>query len=295
MSLPFLRKLSKRKTWERLLRERLSEPLHLNACSLFAAAFGSFETKVYFDLVLRQHNAFCLLQAARFAKARGYEAFTAIEFGVANGAGLLNMAAIASKVTRATGIRIELAGFDSGGGMPPARDFRDHPDLYGAGDFPMQDRERLLAKLPGGARLVLGDVAETVGPYLASVRENCPIGYVVLDVDYYSSALECLNVFDGPENLYLPETLLYLDDIAFPRHNPWQGERLALGEFNAGREKRKACPYNFLRSSRLFKNASWIDHVFVMHVLDHAAKSEPREGPPQVLVNPYLADARQGK
>jgi len=80
-----------------VLRERLSEPLHLNILSLFVAAVGTFEAKVYFDLIIRQHNAFCLLQAARFAKTCGYKSYTAIEFGVANGAGLMNMAEIAAE------------------------------------------------------------------------------------------------------------------------------------------------------------------------------------------------------
>jgi len=116
---PFFRKLFEVRIWERLLREKLSEPLHLTFLSLLAGAFGNFETKVYFDLVIRPHNAFCLLQAARFAKRRGHKSFTAIEFGVANGAGLMNMVSIAEKVTKCTGIDINLVGFDSGSGMPP--------------------------------------------------------------------------------------------------------------------------------------------------------------------------------
>lgn len=116
---PFLRKLAKPSIWERTLQERLSEPLHLNALSVLVALFGGFESKVYFDLVIRAHNAFCLLQAAKNAKNCGYSAITAIEFGVANGAGLLNMAAIAREVTKSTGVNIDLVGFDAGNGMPP--------------------------------------------------------------------------------------------------------------------------------------------------------------------------------
>ncbi len=102
----FFRKLTERRIWERIMRERLSEPLHLNLMSLWIQLFGSFESKVYFDLVIRQSNAFCLLQAATFAREKGYSAITAVEFGVANGAGLLNMAEIAKHVTKATGVRI---------------------------------------------------------------------------------------------------------------------------------------------------------------------------------------------
>jgi hypothetical protein len=283
MKVPFLRKLLEPRIWGRIVSERFSEPLHLNFLSLLVAVAGSFPAKVYFDLVARQHNAFCLLQAAHFAKRNGYSAFTAIEFGVANGAGLLNMAAIAARVTRATGIKINLVGFDTGRGMPPPIDFRDHPDCYNAGDFPMQDHDRLRGKLPPGAQLIIGQLEETVAPFVSALRSDAPIGYVVVDVDYYSSTKQCLEVFTGPADLYLPEILLYLDDVTYPQHNPWQGEYLAIREFNDGNELRKACPYNLLRAQRLFKNARWIDQVYLMHVLDHVRKRVPADRPPVVL------------
>jgi hypothetical protein len=285
---PFFGKLAKPAIWERILRERLSEPLHLNALSVLVALFGGFESKVYFDLVIRPHNAFCLLQAARAAKKSGYSAFTAIEFGVANGAGLLNMAEIAAQVTKATGTAIELVGFDAGGGMPPPLDYRDHPDCYGAGDFPMQDYDALRKKLPPSARLIIGNVTKTVPEFVSSLRPDCPLGYVVMDVDYYSSTVDCLKIFSGDPQVYLPDVLMYLDDITYPQHNPWQGEYLAIAEFNQQNAMRKVSPYNFLRAFRLFKKSLWIDQVFLVHVLDHAQKSRPREGERVILGNPYM-------
>ena len=285
---PFFRKLAKPAIWERVFRERLSEPLHLNALSVLVALFGGFESKVYFDLVIRAHNAFCLLQAARTAKKSGYSAFTAIEFGVANGAGLLNMAAIAEKVTKATGITIELVGFDAGSGMPPPLDYRDHPDCYGVGDFPMQDYDALRKRLPATSRIIIGEVAKTVPDFVSSIRPDCPLGYVVMDVDYYSSTVACLKIFSGAPQLYLPEVLMYLDDITYPQHNPWQGEYLAVEEFNAQNQMRKACRYNFLREFRLFKKSLWINQIFLVHILDHAQKSRPRDGARVILGNPYL-------
>ena len=295
MSFRFFSKISRARTRERILRERLSEPLHLNLLSCLVAAVGSFESKVYFDLVLRNHNAYCLLQAARFAKRCGYSAFTAIEFGVADGAGLMNMAEIARKVTKATGIKIELIGCDTGAGLPPPVDYRDHPDFYRHGGHAMQDFNQLRAKLPAWARLVIGDIAETVTPLLSEIRPDCPLGYVVIDVDYYSSSVACLKVLSGPAELYLPEMLLYLDDIGSPLHNPWQGELLAVDEFNAASEMRKVCHYNFLRQSRLLKNAPWIDQVFLLHVLDHEHKRKVREGAPTVSGNPYLRLPRSSR
>ncbi len=89
-----------------------------------------------------------------------YKSYTAIEFGVANGAGLMNMAEIAGRVTKATGVDIKLVGFDSGSGMPPPLDYRDHPDIYRQGDFPMQDYEQLRCKLPANSQLIIGDISK---------------------------------------------------------------------------------------------------------------------------------------
>src|ERR1039457_5891009 len=126
----FLRKLSQPRIMRRVFIERLTEPLHLNFLALWVAAFGSFRQRVNFDLILRQHNAFAILSAADRARALRLNKITVIEFGVAAGAGLLNMCRIAGRVTKATGVEIQVIGFDTGSGMPPARGYRDHPDLY---------------------------------------------------------------------------------------------------------------------------------------------------------------------
>jgi hypothetical protein len=52
---------------------------------------------------------------------------------------------------------------------------------------------------------------------------------------------------------------------------------------------RKLSPYNFLRPTRLFRNAKWIDHMFALHVLDHPVRNEARRlAVPVRLDNPYL-------
>ena len=127
---PFLRKLGEPRIWQRIFTERLTEPLHLNAISAGVALAGTFRAKVAWDLVLRQYNAFALLRAADYCQRLGLRSCTAVEFGVASGAGLINMCEVARRVTDATGVRFEIVGFDSGEGMPPPRDYRDHPEYY---------------------------------------------------------------------------------------------------------------------------------------------------------------------
>ena len=282
-------KLRERHIWERVARERLAEPLHLNVASLFVAAFGSLRSKIYFDLLPRQANAFALLAVADQARERGLSRVTVVEFGVANGAGLLNLASLAARITAETGVEFSIVGFDSGTGMPPPRDYRDHPEFYHEGDFPMQEPDELRRRLPASGELIVGDISETVPAFLTSLRPDAPLAYVVLDVDYYWSAVSCLKVLTGPSELYLPTTVLYLDDIQYSAHNRWQGELLAVGEFNDQQSMRKISPYNFLRASRLFKRPIWIEHMYTMHVLDHASRGvDQPHGAPVVLKNPYL-------
>jgi hypothetical protein len=113
----------------RWLMHRGSEPLHLNLLSIPVALFGSYRTKVLFDLVPRIHHAFSILFAADIAKQYNIKTITLIEFGVAAGAGLMNICRIAGRTTKATGVKFRVVGFDTGEGMPLALDYRDNPDL----------------------------------------------------------------------------------------------------------------------------------------------------------------------
>jgi hypothetical protein len=281
--------LTKRNTLRRLCYERLTEPIHLNLLSLFVAAFGSFRRKVEFDLVTRHSHAFSLLQAADNAKLLGLKSVTALEFGVASGAGLLNICEIARRVTGATGIAFRIAGFDSGAGLPPPRDYRDHPEYYREGDYPM-NHDALRQLLPANAELLLGNLQNTIPAFLERLTDESPIGFVSIDVDYYWSTKEALRIFaDRPEK-YLPTTTIYLDDVTAEGHNPWCGELLPIHEFNDESELRKICKFNFLRNNRLFKNASWIDHIYTLHVFDHYGRGVAH-GSREVsyLDNPYLS------
>lgn len=284
-----LSKLGKRRIWQRLLRERLTEPLHLNVLSLLVAVFGSFRAKVDHDLVIRQHNAYCLLKCADHAKSLGIKTVSVLEFGVAAGAGLMNLVHIARRVTESTGIGFKLYGFDTGAGMPPPLDYRDHPDLYRSGDFPM-NVAKLRAALPPNAQLVIGEVSQTVPQFLQTLSGDEPIGYVVFDVDYYSSTRDALAILQHSDPArYLPITLTYFDDISLDAHNSYCGQLLAIDEFNRASALRKIERPQFLEASRLYKKAPWLKHIFFAHVLDHATRTTAQPAAAQqVLANPYL-------
>ncbi len=89
------------------------------------AVFGRYRRKIDFDLILRAHNAFAINEAVRGLRWERKTAATILEFGVSAGAGLINMARIAQRIGASTGAEFRVIGFDTGQGMPPARDYHD--------------------------------------------------------------------------------------------------------------------------------------------------------------------------
>src|SRR5689334_9064624 len=145
--------------WKRIAVERLTEPLHLNAIALGVAVAGSIRAKAAFDVLVRQQHAYGLLEAADEARRRGLSRVTVVELGVGGGAGLLNICDLGRRIARTTGVAFDIVGFDTGAGLPPPTDHRDHPELYSAGSFP-HDRAALEQALPENARIVYGDLRE---------------------------------------------------------------------------------------------------------------------------------------
>ena len=277
---------------DRIMYERLTEPLHLNFVSLLVLLFGKYKWKIDHDLIIRQQFAFCLWDAARLAQWNGLKSFTAIEFGVGNGEGLLNMARIANKITELTEIRINIVGFDLTTGLPLARDYRDMPEIFTAGSFANLQTEKLLRSFPQNTKLIVGEIEETAKVFLNTVSPDSPIAFVSVDVDYYYSAVSCLNVLKGDPAKYLPHTLIYLDDITVVSSSPEVGELLAVNEFNRDNPLRKIHKYPFLKSQRIFKNARWLDQIYLLHVLDHEFRSpefqNSRNRVPNTRVNPLI-------
>ncbi len=273
-----------------LFRSRLPYPLHLDLLSCLSFLFGGLSSKVKYDNFRITHYAFGIYEGARRAKLLGLKEITVIEFGVANGRGLMAMALYAGKVEKYFGVKINVLGFDSGEGMPKTAGYKDHPELYATGDFPLQNREKLLSILPGNTKLIFIDlINNNWADFIYS-----PVSFMSIDVDYYSSTLPVLNnLANLKPDLLLPNTLMYFDDIQTPNHNPYQGELLAIEEFNAATKLRKIVNHSeVLRTTRILKHAPWINHIFQLHVLDHKVRNEEyrqANDPPQILANKFLS------
>jgi hypothetical protein len=198
-----------------------------------------------------------------------------IEFGVADGGGLLNMIELASTIERETGIYFRVVGFDSGTGLPAIDGYKDHPEIWNPGDFTMQNRGRLESKIAGKADIIWGDIANTVSGFLSTIEPSAPIAFVSVDVDIYSATVSAMRCFDGPSNRYLPAVSMYFDDVSFFFANRWAGELAAIAEFNDAHELRKIDLDRSLSTRPL--RESWHSKMYVLHVLDHDDRQRPKE------------------
>jgi hypothetical protein len=216
------------------------------------------------------------------ATARGLRAdrVGVVELGVAGGNGLVALEEAASVAERLCGVAVEVAGLDTGTGMPPPRDPRDAPFVVAEGLFPM-DVAALRARL-SRAVLVLGPVAETVHELLASVR--APLGFVAFDLDYYTSTVEALALLEAGCDALLPRVVCYFDDVLGYGWTDFMGARAAIEEFNASHERRKIGRIHGLRYElpAPHRDEAWVDKLYLAHVFDHPRYAErcvqlPRE------------------
>lgn len=210
------------------------------------------------------YGLFC---AARTARASGTGQFTAIEFGVAGGNGLVAMEQHAMIVERQYGMSIRVVGFDTAAGLPPRTDAHDCPFAFQGGEFRM-DEAKLRGRLHR-AELRLGDVAETVRRFAA---EDFPaVGFVANDLDLYTSTRDSFAVFDLEADRLLPRVTMYFDDLFGYPYTTANGEWAAIDEFNSTHKDRRIGQVRGLKHllGRAYRFASWSEAFFVLDVFDH--------------------------
>lgn len=257
---------------------KLSKFGHWSFSSLFAREivrlFGSLREKEKFGLLARPQYAYGLLRAADTARYFGVSVVTCCEFGVAAGAGLENMCDLSDVISKETGIKFLIYGFDTGAGLPDGMTCKDHPEMWMPGDFPMGDTSALERRMNGRASLIFGNIADTIGEFTANLSEKAPVGFIAVDVDIYTGARDALRLFDSPEpKVYLPATSVYFDDVLFYFSNRWCGELAAIEEFNATHGLRKIDADRSLPGDRALRHAMFYPQMYAVHILDHPARN----------------------
>jgi hypothetical protein len=215
----------------------------------------------------RPHYLWGSLLAAHTAKALGYPAFSAVEFGVAGGNGLLALERTASAAGKLLGVGAEVFGFDTGTGMPPPVDHRDVPWVIPEGAFEL-DEPALRARLTS-AQLVLGPVAETVPEWLRS--KGAPLAFAAFDLDYYSSTVDAFAVFEANASRLVPRVVCYFDDVFGLGWSEFAGERAAITDFNAAHQQRKIGKIHGLRYDlpETQQSLAWHEQMYLAHLFDH--------------------------
>ncbi len=204
------------------------------------------------------------LCAALHAKTLGLSSISVIEFGVAGGKGLLQLEQVAEEAERLSGVKVEVFGFDTGRGLPKPQDARDLPQLWGEGNYGM-DVVALRRRLTR-AHLLLGPVSVTVPQFLAENRP--PVGFIAFDMDLYSSTMDAFRLFEGVTDRFLPRVVCYFDDILGYSHGDFNGERLAIADFNMSHDRRKISQLYGLRWL-VKREGKWTEMMYMFHAFDH--------------------------
>ncbi len=239
------------------------------------------------DFLARPYYAYPLLLATVQAKRMGLRRLVAVEFGVWAGAGLLNMASLCGLLTRTHGIAFRVVGFDTGGGMPTPIGWPDHPEIWHEGDLKLPDTEALRRKLPDNAELILGDVAETVPAFMRELTAQAPLGFVALDLDFYSSSVAAMRIFDAPDqSVCLPAVPIYVDDsyVGITQHE-LSGEALAIHMHNLPNMRHlEAGDFASVRTLILKKQVRprsagriWHHCIYFAHMCQHPNRSRMGE------------------
>ena len=205
-----------------------------------ARAGDNYPKLIKYRAIERPHYGYIVYWAADLAKRLKIDRISLLEFGVAGGNGLLNLEMHAKRVSQLTGVSFEIYGFDTGGGLPAPRDYRDVAFFWQSAHYKM-DRAALDARLTT-AKLVIGDVSETTKDFIEKFNP-APIGAAAFDVDYYSSTMDALKIFDVPSEYRLPRIQCYFDDITGHDLAPigiGMGMPLAINDFNEANKGSRA-------------------------------------------------------
>lgn len=242
-----------------------------------------FREREAWGVVDRPNYAYGMLRAADLARYFEKKRVTVCEFGVAQGAGLMNMIELGEQITAITGIEFRIVGFDTGEGLPTVDGYKDHPEMWSVGDFPMVDRGDLLRRLGGRAEMIFGDLKDTADGFRETLDPEAPLGFASIDVDIYTGTVSSFRCLTGRPEQYLPVVSMYFDDVDSIFANDWCGGLAAIHEFNAEHELRKIGPDRSIPGMRPHKAADWYPRMYTFHVLDHEDRQKPRERKPLTI------------
>jgi len=233
---------------------------------------GNYSFRIMAGAVDRPEYGYCVYEAALLAKRLGYKEISVLEFGVAGGQGLLSLEKHSETIHKQLNIGITMYGFDTGEGLPEPEDYRDLPYHWKKGFYRM-DQEKLRNRLKY-AKVVFGNVKKTVSAFFGEYNPP-PVGAVSFDLDFYSSTVDALRIFENDEKHFLPRVFCYFDDITgnnIALYNDYTGVRLAIKEFNEAHADKKLTKAHYLLARRVVQ--PWYHRIRIMHHFTHSRYSD---------------------
>jgi hypothetical protein len=231
--------------------------------------FVKYSTKERWDAFERPWYAYGLYNAATQAKNLGMDEFAVIEFGVARGFGLENLEKLVNLIRKEVDISIKIYGFDTGVGLPKPIDIRDQLYFWSHGDFAMDPPE--IDRLLKQSNLILGEISSTIETFALKYSPP-PIGFMIFDLDFYSSTMDAFKIFSLPTNNFLPRVECYMDDVSSTGilvASSFTGVLAAIDDFNKSAPADiKLLKKNDLGRSRLLPG-SWHQTFWVAHFFSH--------------------------
>ena len=177
----------------------------------------------------KPHYESILYEGCLEAKKLGINQVSAIELGVAGGAGIIALEKYKKKIEKVLDINIDIYGFDTGSGLPEIETDVDLPFLWRKGLYKI-DKVKLEKKI--NSKIFYGDVKNTVNDFIKINKNN--ICCIFFDLDLYTSTINFLNQIPKIKDHLLPRVLCYFDDVYVPENyiNQFNGVFKAIDEFN---------------------------------------------------------------
>ena len=119
------------------------------------------------------------------------------------------------------------------------------------------------------AYFLLFPVKETFSTFFGEYAP-ATIGCIFHDLDFYSSTVDALTIFDEDPGHFLPRIYMYFDDVKGTHVwavSEFAGELLAIDEFNRNHPSKKIAPD---RSMPLYyPDQWWTDQIYIYHDFHH--------------------------
>lgn len=230
------------------------KPLRLAIIKILTLKFKKF----------RPHYETIMLESAIEAKKLGYDKISILELGVAGGNGLIALEKYKKKIEQLTNVKITIFGFDTGEGLPKTNNKFDLPYYWSEGDFKI-NKEKIQNKVK--CKIYYGNIANTFKKFIETKPEI--ISAIFLDMDYYTSTKNFLDLISSYKDNFAPRVYLYFDDIFSTNHhiNEFNGELLAINEFN--KENQNIKIGKSLENSSDFKFPIGREKLFIMNNFNH--------------------------